>query len=504
MPKPNYPSEFESQVRKAMDVPEPDAEKLDALREQFITLGVASLRTDRQTDSASKPFPPEKESKMKRATFFSSPRLVWGLVLLLLVSLIALALTSPEVVNALQRLLGYIPGLGVVDQNAPFHVLAEPVSQTRDGVTVTVEEAIMNEGNILLTYKIEGLASDKFSFLEPLNTCMSQEELRFPNGESVRPGSGVSSMPFDDGFENTNKYGPVPAEATEAILFIPCINGALSPGILPENWELPLRFIPAPPDVALTMMPVIEVPQPTQTAMPPAETTLLPAPDAGMVNPLMITKIIDAGDNDYILFGELDPPAPSQPGEWRIDWVSLDLVDNDGQTVFWQIPNDMDAPVSNDPHKLVWAIIIPEFAPPLRITQTARYAVSADSQETYAFEFDAGANPQPLQEWNPNEEFQFAGRTIRLTKIVANPVRTGYIFSFESEDNNVSSLSARIEGYPSTDHLLFPILLPGKSGNAWDFYEYYSTTLPNGKLRVVLSDLYLVDETKNWTLEWQP
>lgn len=434
-------------------------------------------------------------------------------MLMILLVLLTLTLLSGAA-YALGLSLGYIPGLGVVDPNTQFYMLAEPVSQTRDGITVTVEKAIMNANNVLIAYKVEGLTPDKFSFLEPLNTCMSPEELRFLNGESVKPSGGVSSMPFDGGYESTNKYSPVPVGATDATFVIPCINGALSPGILPENWELPLHFVPAPPDAALTMMPVIEVTSPSVTAMPAIESTLSPVPGAGAANPLTLTKIIDPGDNyllygdtyrhSHILFGELNPPPPPQPGEWRIDWVSLDLVDNNGQTITWQFPSDIDQPVSDSPHKLVWAIVVPEFAPPLRITQTVRYAISSNSQETYTFEFDAGTNPQPLQEWNLNTEFQFASHTIRLTRISANPVRTGYIFSFETDDNNVNSLSARIDGYPSIEHLSFPILLPGSNVSRWDFYEYYSAILPRGKLKVILSDLYLNGETKEWTLDWQP
>ncbi len=514
MPKPNYLPEFESQMRKAMDVPDPDANKLDALREQFVALGVASLQTDHLPDPASKPSRPEKEPKMKRTTLLSSSRLAWGLALLALAILLVFAFSSPKIVNALQRLFGYIPGLGVVDQNAAFYVLAEPVSQTRDDVTVTVEKAIMSEDDILLTYKVEGLTSDKFSFLEPLDTCMSQEELRFPGGESVKLSSGVSSMPFENGFETTNKYGPIPGRATNVTFLIPCINGALSPGILPENWEVPLHFVPASPDVDLTMMPVLDVSSPAPVTMPAIETASPPMAGATPSAPLTLTRIIDAGDTStqygegykqsYILFGELSPPAPFQSGEWRIDWVNLDMVDNTGQRVYWQVPNDIDWPSSNSPHKIVWAIIVPEFVPPLRIIQTARYAISANSQETYEFEFDAGTNPQPLQEWNLNMEFVFAGHSVQLTRIVASPVRTGYIFSFETDDNNISSLSVKIDSYPSIEDLLIPILLTGRNGNMWDIYKYYPESLPAGKLKVILSDLYLVGETKDWTIDWQP
>lgn len=198
MPGQKYPPEFETQMRKAMDVPEPVAEKTDALRLKFIAEG-KKLKPDLQPDSSSKPFRPEKETNMKREPFFSSPRLVWGLALLVLAVLISVIFSSPKIVNALQRLFGYVPGLGVVDASTQFFMLEEPVSQTREGVTVTVEEALMNAGNISLTYKVEGLTPDKFSFLEPLNTCLIQEELHLPNGESIKPSEGISSNPLDDG-----------------------------------------------------------------------------------------------------------------------------------------------------------------------------------------------------------------------------------------------------------------------------------------------------------------
>ncbi len=48
-----------------------------------------------------------------------------------------LALLS-GVAYAIGRSLGYIPGTGIVEQGAPIRVLAEPVSLTRDGITLTI------------------------------------------------------------------------------------------------------------------------------------------------------------------------------------------------------------------------------------------------------------------------------------------------------------------------------------------------------------------------------
>jgi hypothetical protein len=66
MSKADYPPEFESQVRKAMDVPEPNTNTMDALRNQFVAYGTTALKTDLQVDPASNPFRPEKDSTMKQ------------------------------------------------------------------------------------------------------------------------------------------------------------------------------------------------------------------------------------------------------------------------------------------------------------------------------------------------------------------------------------------------------------------------------------------------------
>ena len=75
MPEQKYPAEFEAQVREAMNVPEPNADAMDSLRAKFVAWGAATLKPDLQGDSVPNPFRPERESnKVKRTTFFLSPR----------------------------------------------------------------------------------------------------------------------------------------------------------------------------------------------------------------------------------------------------------------------------------------------------------------------------------------------------------------------------------------------------------------------------------------------
>ena len=60
-------------------------------------------------------------------------------VLVLLVLMIVLA-NVPAVRAAIQRWIGYAPGVGLISEGQ-VRVLAEPVSITREGITLTVEEA---------------------------------------------------------------------------------------------------------------------------------------------------------------------------------------------------------------------------------------------------------------------------------------------------------------------------------------------------------------------------
>lgn len=76
-----------------------------------------------------------------------------------LLALFALLVLS-GVAYAVGNMLGYIPGVGIVDQRTPIRVLAKPVSQTRDGITLTVEQAILTADKTVVVFKVEGIPSE--------------------------------------------------------------------------------------------------------------------------------------------------------------------------------------------------------------------------------------------------------------------------------------------------------------------------------------------------------
>src|SRR5512139_2923119 len=64
-------------------------------------------------------------------------------------------LTLSGVAYAIGRSLGYIPGLGIIDQSSPLRVLAEPAMQTREGITVTVKEAVLGADQTILVVSFD-------------------------------------------------------------------------------------------------------------------------------------------------------------------------------------------------------------------------------------------------------------------------------------------------------------------------------------------------------------
>jgi hypothetical protein len=454
---------FEEELRRALATPEPDPGFVQALRS----------RLSAQTGSPARP-----------RSFCLRP--AWGILLgLVLFVILTVFIVGPQRVAAeVQKLFGYIPGFGIVEQNASLRMLEEPVTQTRNGITVTVEQAFLTPDKTVLTYTVEGVPWSALSHQENVVGCSAGAELHLPDGTLLKLTAGESRLQ-----EFTLDYAPIPGNVNQATFVLPCIMDTL-PGLAPENWELPLRFAASPP--ALTVMPVIEVsPSPEPQVNTPAASK----------NPLVLLKVVDTGDN-YVLLGEfrpsdaLDPSLPA--GSWWSLTDAVRITDARGQDVFYTGPNDpsLQLPPSQRGAE-PWAYQIGKtFAPPLTITYTGRYTIPADPTAKAEYVFDAGTNPQPGQEWVVNQDFELAGHVVRLVSIQAVS-ESGYEFSLESSDTSVCSVGVTIAGYAAQGGGGGGP--PGKWSEGLDYAER-----PKGKLDVVLSNLTLYGEFKTWQVQWTP
>ncbi len=351
---------FEETVRAAVDLPAPSDEFIQRLWTRIARAAPATR--------------PTRTSGVRRMPFRSA----WigvGIVLAALV-ITTLILGPTRVYAAIRGLLGYIPGVGIVDQSAPIRVLAVPVSQTRDGITITVTSATLTSDRTHVEYRIFGVPRSAYPNSEDVHGCFESDYLHLPDGTKL---------------ERMQDYPPVPADVSQAQLVIPCIGETL-PGTVPENWVLPLRFVPAPAD--LTVMPVIELsPSPEAPAETPA------TPGVSLATPVTFDQVIETADG-YILLGRFQPTV--EQGEWaQVTGMPL-MHDATGVRVAYSIPYDIQPPEVNDGlggYGFAFQFEAAELIFPLSVTFPGVVIGPADPAARAQVEFDAGSDPQPGQEW---------------------------------------------------------------------------------------------------------
>ncbi len=407
-----------------------------------------------------------------------------ALIILALLT-ISLILVGPDrALAALHGLLGYIPGIGLVDEAGGLRVLAEPVSLKRDGITVAVSQAVLDSERTVVIYASDGIPAEAYFRNESEEDRRSQDlqycrppQLRLPDG-SILQTSGGQGAGWASGYKSRLEYPPIPPGMSEAVFFIPCLNDT-SPGAAPENWEVNLRFVPAPE--GLTVVPVLEVSGSPEAAITPDE-------EAAMG--LILEGVIEL-DDSYILAGTFRQGA-DLPGAIVMGMSAWpEIVDVNGQPLPYVIPSDLDL-TSDEMGMFPWAYEIPKgFAGPLTIVLEA-VAVEYPADETV--QLDTGANPQVGQEWILNQEFALSGHIIHLVSAVR--LEKGYEFDFRT-DTSVSGISV-------DDTELEPV---GGFGGGWQ-WEFsvrfeYADPVPTGLLEFRIRGL-MASHPGPWELTWEP
>jgi hypothetical protein len=412
---------------------------------------------------------PQIAARFERKTFMKSLRARPALLILFV--LLALGLLS-GVVYALSRSLGYIPGVGLVDQSAAMRVLIEPVSVERDGIKLTVSEAVLSSDKSVLLYTLENVPWSALSHDERVGGCLSTPELHLPDGEVLHIKEGGGTM-TDYRFA----YAAIPGGVQDVSFVLPCIMNTL-PGLAPENWVLPLHFKPAPAD--MTVVPVIEIlatPTESQPVITPAATEDLP---------VTLTSALKI-DDSYVLTGTLKRPGPAS----AIQIHGLRVTDASGAQVFTEIPQIPGLP--NFDWGAQFKAETVSFPVTLTFTGVQTSTLTDSSAE---FEFDAGQHPQPGQVWTPNQPIQIGGRTIKL-ETVRTDSRSGYSFEF-SIPPDVYGFSLEIVDQPADG-----------GGGGGDNQGKFSvglafSKLPTGKLKIRLSNMGVTGPKQTWKLQWSP
>lgn len=481
--------EFEQKVRQALDVPAPSASFSNGLRARLIA----------------------RSSEMNPQT---SLRPTWRIAIAVLTALVFLlaVFNLPAVVTAMKNLLGYIPGVGPVSQNAPLRILAEPVSLTRDGYTLSVDNALASADETLIFYHISGIPAEAYyQGYDSQGSCRIQ--LRLPNGTQLDTQGGETN--YGDGASQIDgkiTFPPIPADVTEITLWMPCLD-SLDHNKTPTDWELPLRLVPAPPE--LTVVPVIEV-APTFEITPPAAdvpavATATPAPSTATPAEIKLEQVVPAPGGTILVgsFALLDAPADIR----LADWFSLTegtVTDASGREFAFQPePTGYGFLDLNDPALFIdaetpawsgrWAIQIDgtEFTWPLTFTVRQVEAISRCAPVT--FEFDTGPNSQVGQEWKLDQDLELCdGARVHLISIYRRNAQRIDI-TYTTDTPGLCHLPLKFDGYGNTG---------GGSGceaNGDCFTGvFYNDGAPSGKLTGVLTGELEVTLAGPWQVQWQP
>lgn len=468
--------QFEEEIRAAVAVPLAREEFIQSLHGRIIQQSTAQPR-------------------LKRPIFY---RPAWVAAFVLAVLLVSILAIGPQrVLAAIRGLFGYIPGVGIVDQSAPIRVLAEPVTVTRNEISISVTSATLTDDRTHIDYRIFGVPGSAYPKGEDVIGCIRQPYLLLPDGTQL-----VQEKDFP----------LIPANVNDAVFIVPCIFNTL-PGKAPENWELPLHFVPASP--ALTVIPVIEsLPSATPSASasalsstisPSTVVTSTPTPE---INPLTITRVLDIGDK-FVLMGEFsynfagDASLPT--GSW---WVlnQVSIIGADGRDVPQTYSNDFEIPTPSRVGSEPWLYQLDKnFTPPVTIIYTGEIISPVGPKEQVEFEFDAGSNPQAGGIWEVNKVFKLGGYGIRLLSIESSA--NGYSFYFKADPGaSANAIRVDIVGYSPNC---------GGGGGGDQFPEEFtrevcyagfagSPEYPHGHLKAFLNFQALTRQHKTFQVQWSP
>jgi hypothetical protein len=429
---------------------------------------------------------PQIAAQLERKSFMKTLR-TRPLMAIVLALLTLLALTG--VAYAIGKSLGYVPGLGVVDQNTLFHVLAGPVSQTRDGVTVTVEKGTADAQKTILRVSVDGVDANGGPYCDNPYPLL----LRLADGSTLEENGGYGNIGdlSQPGYTDVITFPALPAGSDDVTLEIPCLWRVTKP----EDWKIPLHFVPAD---GSEVNPVIELSSAAPTTQASFET--VPPTEFPYGISLALEKVVPL-DDGYLLIGSLRwTDKTVNIGPYFDNSYNLRAVDANGQVVALEEPEqsaqDLLLPVEAGSLITQWIYKVSgkQHAWPLTLTTNAYVDLDAN----VPFTFDPGPNPHKGQVWQLGQELTVNGHVVRLVSAMWQG-RGGSIASLEfetaSDDPAVITLNIEDILYRSEQHLC-------GGGGGKPAVTYCESLAPEPRTLTITSIRLLIPGP--WQVTWQP
>jgi hypothetical protein len=418
----------------------------------------------------------------------------------LTIALLALMVLSGAA-YALGRTLGYIPGVGLVENNTGMRVLAEPVSVTRDGVTVTVSSVLVYQDRVELIYEIAGAPPEYYNSHDACGSYHphgnfwsdADADLRLPDGTVIR-------RDYAGKYQSQNTFAmkpvyaaEVPADVTEMTMLLKCIPFTKI-GTAPENWEVPLKFKYVPAGTVIGE-PVLDVTPSSASSVS----------DNGIT--VTLDRVVPQ-DGKYLFYSSAVADDKQKPIT-RTFAASAYIVDATGQKVAL---TDMRPPSILDTEQN-WEL------QPVSQLAYGPYTLTIDKIFAYyeannaSFDFDPGQNPQIGQTWQIDQTLKLGGVDVKVVsaKMVEKDLTswgmstntTGIEFTFEAADEKTPINLDIMDN--DAQHNLAGMVVPAN-----DNFEpaakvsiglYYEKGIPTDKIPVAINK-ETVMISGHWELQW--
>jgi hypothetical protein len=409
----------------------------------------------------------------------------------ILLALLLLALLS-GVAYAIGRSFGFSPGTGIVETSS-LKMLAEPVSQERDGFRVTVTEAVVDDTHTVIRYQMERLTPPPTEG-EFDTTCQEVPTLTLPDGTLV--GQGVAAADgkgmLENGYWYRLEFPTVATGQNDVNLVIPCLV-SLVPGPLPRDWQFSLHFVPWD---GTPLAPVYPVPTQTFVPSPTVEPPTPAAPDYGITFTLEHVTELESG---YIFEGS-STWTDANIQQYSVSPYAAHLIDATGRA----IPLEETAPQTRPSGNLqtCWAFASAEKPTAFPLTLTVDgYTFRLGTQVSFPFDF--GAAPQPDQVRNLGLDLPVAGHTLHIDSVtlIDDPSLRHLEFNLSSDESVVGATLVDIQN------------TQGQGGGGGGGGEpepgpftatvYYNDGFPTGVTQITVANLEIVVKTP-WQTAWQP
>lgn len=413
----------------------------------------------------------EQIEKRNRSKVKSLMKPVTAFVLFMMIMIVVLV-SVPGAANAMRRMLGYIPNVGVVEQEASIRVLAEPVKAHQNGISITIEQAVLDSEQTVILYQVENLITPE----DPgEDSCSQLPSLHLPDGTEMEGNGSGSGWAL--GYNRRLIYPAVPSSADDAVLIFPCVQQTAR-SAAPENWEIPLHFVSAPPDISV--YPIIDLPTPTAATVssPPQESAqqeTMSSEVTGDDITFSINSLIPLDDGN-ILFGTLKPANADVYVE-MVDPHALHLLDSTGQ----EIPLEEDGTLVFTPTPGDNTFRLAYKTSGSYTSGLAVFAIDSiwiNQNVSANFVFDPGSNPQPGQTWELNQDVEVAGKTLRVASVALDASGKGLTFTFDPSSEIQSAILTDVD-HPLT----------GGSGGPGTSGFSYSNGLPDQPIQVSVTSI---------------